>query len=226
MYCAAEDKPVSRADLVKGFEHKPGRYVVVTPEEIKKATPRTQTVMEILQFVDGDQIDPIFFESSYYVAADSDGRKPYALLLEALRQSKYDGVAKLTMHGREHIVILRPSPRGIMLHTMFYVDEVRQVPEFEPHKNLVNQKELKLARTLIESLVDDFHPEKYKDTYRENLKKLIEAKLKGREVKVPPPPKEARVVDIMEALRESLARKKPVQAERTRARKTPSRKSA
>ncbi|HTM49835.1 MAG TPA: Ku protein [Bryobacteraceae bacterium] len=226
MYCAAEDKPVSRADLIKGFEYKPGRYAVVTPEEIRKVAPRTQTVMEILQFVEGDQIDPIFFESSYYVAPDSNGGKPYALLLEALRESKYDGVAKLTMHGREHVVILRPSPRGIMLHTMFYVDEVRQVPEFEPHGNPVNQKELKLAKTLIDSLVEDFHPEKYKDAYRENLRKLIDAKVKGKEVKVPPAPKEARVVDIMEALRESLARKKPVQAERTRAGKTPSRKRA
>src|SRR5258708_3294335 len=145
MYCQAEDKPVARTDLVKGYEYKPGQYVVVTAEEIKKVTPPTQTIMEILEFVQGDQIDPIFFESSYYVAPDKNGEKPYALLLEALRQSRYDGLAKVTMHSREHIVILRPAERGIMLHTMYYADEVRGVEEFEPHRKLVNDKELKLA---------------------------------------------------------------------------------
>jgi len=127
MYCDAEDKPVSRGDLVKGFERKKGQYIVVTPEEIKKVTPPTQTVMEILAFVKGDQIDPIFFETSYFVAPDANGQKPYALLLEALRQSRYDGLAKMTMHGREHVVILRPAERGIMLHTMYYADEIRGV---------------------------------------------------------------------------------------------------
>src|SRR5882724_926293 len=143
MYCDAEDKPVARADLVKGYEYKKGKYAIVTAEEIKKVTPRTQTVMEILQFIHSDQIDPIFFESSYYVAPDANGQKPYALLLEALRQSEYDGLAKVTMHGREHIVILRPAERGIMLRTMYYADEIRDVPEFEARGKLGNEKELK-----------------------------------------------------------------------------------
>src|SRR2546423_12798056 len=120
MYCAKEEKPVDRADLVKGYEYQKGKYVVLTPAEIKAATPPTEKVMEILQFVKGDDIDPIYFESSYYVAPEASGQKPYALLLEALRDSKFDGLAKVTMHGREHIVILRPSERGIMLHTMYY----------------------------------------------------------------------------------------------------------
>src|SRR5205085_2472597 len=114
----------------------------------------------------------------------------------------------VTMHGREHIVILRPAERGIMLHTMYYADEIRDVPEFESHRKLVNEKELKLARTLIESLVEDFHPGKYKDTYRQNVEKLIEAKAKGKEIKAAPEAKAAKVVDIMEALRKSLEEKK------------------
>src|SRR4051812_47985417 len=93
MYCSKEDKPVKRTELVKGFEYAKGRYAVVTPEEIKAVTPRTERVMEILQFVKGDDIDPIYFETSYYVAPEETGRKPYALLLEALRQSKFDGLA-------------------------------------------------------------------------------------------------------------------------------------
>jgi DNA end-binding protein Ku len=219
MYCDAENKPVDRTDLVRGYEYKKGKYVVVTPEEIKAVTPPTEKVMEILEFVKGDQIDPIFFESSYYVAPDANGEKPYALLLEALHQSKYDALGKVTMHSREHVVILRPAERGIMLHTMYYVDEVRDVAEFHPRRNLVNEKELKLARTLIESLVGEFEPQKYKDTYRENLKKLIEAKIKGKEIKPAPEPKVAKVVDIMEALQKSLQAKKAVQRQRAPAKK-------
>ena len=167
------------------------------------------------------------------MAPDSNGQKPYALLLEALRQSRFDGLAKVTMHGREHIVILRPAERGIMLHTMYYTDEIRSVPEFESHRNLVNDKELKLAKTLVESLVEDFHPGKFKDTYRENLEKLIAAKAKGKEIKAPPEPKVSKVVDIMEALRKSLdekksleEKKKPVRGERAAAKKAAARKRA
>jgi DNA end-binding protein Ku len=150
--CEAEDKPVKRSDLVKGYEYKKGQYVTVTPEEIKKVTPATGSVMQILQLVKGEKIDPMYFETSYYVAPDANGQKPYALLLEALRQSGYDGMAKITMHGREHIVILRPSERGIMLHTMYYADEIRDVPEFQAHRDLVKDSELKLAKTLVESM--------------------------------------------------------------------------
>jgi len=172
MYCNEEDKPVERSELVKGFETQKGSYVVITPDEIKKVTPPTASVMEIQEFVKSEEIDPVYFETSYYVAPEPNGQKPYALLLEALRQSKYDGLAKVTMHGREHVVILRPTERGIMLHTMYYVNEVREVPDFQPHKNLVKDNELKLAMSLIKSLVADFEPKKYKDTYRENLEKL------------------------------------------------------
>jgi DNA end-binding protein Ku len=208
MYCDSEDKPVKRSDLVKGYEYKKGEYVVVTPEEIKNVTPETDTVMEILQFVKGEQIDPMYFETSYYVAPDENGAKPYALLLEALRQSGYDGLAKMTMHGREHIVILRPSERGIMLHTMYYADEIREVPEFQAHRNLVKEPELKLAKTLIDSLAGEFKPKQYTDTYRDNLEKLIAAKAKGKTISPVVEPKPAKVVDIMEALRRSLGQKK------------------
>src|ERR1044071_1807109 len=112
------------------------------------------------------------------------------------------------MHGREHVVILRPTDRGIMLHTMYYADEVRDVKEFQPHKNLVKDKELQLARTLVTSLVAKFRPEQFSDTYRENLEKLIKAKANGKEVKPVEAPQPSKVVDIMEALRRSLEQKK------------------
>jgi DNA end-binding protein Ku len=211
-YCQAEDKPVPRADLVKGYEYEKGRYVVIEDAEIKAVAPKTAKVMEILEFVKADQVDPIYLESSYYIAPDEGGEKPYALLFEALKQSRLFGVAKIAMHNREHIIILRPGAKGILLHTMYYCDEIRQVDEFRTDTTLVKDKELDLAKMLIASLEAEFEPQKYKDTYRENLQGMIEAKIEGRVVVETPEQKFAPVIDIMEALKRSLAEKrKPAQ---------------
>jgi DNA end-binding protein Ku len=211
-YCQTEDKPVARSELVKGYEYEKGRYVVIEEEEIKKVAPQTAKVMEILEFVKADQVDPIYLESSYYVAPDEGGEKPYALLFSALKQSQLFGVAKVAMHNREHIIILRPGAKGILLHTMYYNDEIRQVDEFRTDTSLVKDKELDLAKMLIASLEAEFEPEKYKDAYRENLQKMIEAKIDGRNVVETPEQKVAPVIDIMEALKRSLAEKrKPAQ---------------
>jgi DNA end-binding protein Ku len=212
-YCLAEDKPVPRSDLVKGYEYEKDQYVVIEDEEIKKVAPKTAKVMEILEFVKADQVDPIYLESSYYMAPDEGGDKPYALLFQAIRESKYYAVAKLAMHNREHIVILRPGDKGVVLHTMFYNDEIRQVEEFRTDTSVVNDKELALAKMLIEALIADFEPQKYKDTYRENLQRMIQAKLAGHKVVATPAPQIAPVIDIMEALKKSLAeQKKPARS--------------
>jgi DNA end-binding protein Ku len=212
-YCLAEDKPVPRSELVKGYEYEKDQYVVVEDEEIKKVAPKTAKVMEILEFVKSEQVDPIYLESSYYMAPDEGGEKPYALLFEAFRETKYYAVAKIAMHNREHIVILRPGDKGVVLHTMFYSDEIRQVEEFRTDTSLVKEKELALAKMLIESLIADFEPQKYKDTYRENLHQMIQAKLEGHTVVATPSPHIAPVIDIMEALKKSLAeQKKPARS--------------
>src|SRR5262250_1018490 len=170
IYCQAEDKPIPRSEIVKGYEYEKDRYVVIEDEDLKKVAPSTAKAMEILEFVKADEIDPIYLETSYYMAPDEAGEKPYALLFEALKQSGCVGVAKIAMHNREHIVILRPGPHGILLHTMYYRDEIRQVEEFRTDRSLVKEKELDLAMTLVKSLEAEFEPEKYKDDYRENLK--------------------------------------------------------
>ncbi len=213
-FCQAEDQAVPRSELVKGFEYEKDRYVVIEDEEIKKVAPRTAKTMEILEFVKSADVDPIYLESSYYLAPEEAGVKPYALLFEALRRSGYVGVAKVAMHNREHIVILRPGDKGILLHTMYYQDEIREVEEFQTDTSLVKDKELELAKSLIESLAADFEPQKYKDEYRENLKAMIEAKVKGQEiVEVAGPQRLAPVVDILEALKMSLAEvKKPARS--------------
>ncbi len=211
IYCQAEDKPVPRSELVKGYEYEKDHYVEVDEEDIKKVAPKTAKVMEVLEFVKADEVDPIYLESSYYMAPDEGGQKPYALLFQALRETKYYGIAKVAMHNREHIVILRPNGKGVVLHTMFYADEIRQVDEFSTDTSQVKEKELALAKMLIDSLTAEFEPQKYQDTYRTNLQAMIQAKLEGQQVVATPTPHIAPVIDIMEALKRSLAeQKKPV----------------
>ncbi|MGD0771838.1 MAG: Ku protein [Candidatus Solibacter sp.] len=207
-YCQLEDKPITRAETVKGYEYEKDHYVVIDDEDIKKVAPRTAKVMEILEFVKADQVDPIYLESSYYVAPDEGGEKAYALLFTALKDSGYYGVAKVAMHNREHIIVLRPGAKGILSHTMFYQDEIRQVEEFRTDTSLVKEKELAMAKMLISSLEENFEPQKYHDAYRDNLKKMIEDKIEGRKVVETPTEHFAPVIDIMEALKKSLAEKR------------------
>ncbi len=214
LYCQHEDKPVARNELVKGYEYEKDKYVVIAEEDLKKAMPATAKTMEILEFVKSAEVDAVYYESSYYMAPDDAGEKPYALLFEAMKRSGYVGIAKLTMHNREHIVILRPGKNGMLLHTMYYEDEVRKVEEFRTDTSLVKENELKLAMTLIESLEAGFEPTKYEDSYRKNVMAMIEAKVQGKEVVGPPEVQHlAPVVDIMEALKASLAAgKKPARS--------------
>jgi DNA end-binding protein Ku len=216
LYCQAEDKPIPRSEIVKGFEYEKDRYVVIEDEEVKKVAPATAKVMEILEFVKSDQVDPIYFETSYYMAPDEAGEKPYALLFDALKKTGYAGVAKIAMHNREHIVILRPGKNGVLMHTMYYTHEIRQVDEFRTDLSLVKEKELALATSLVEALAGEFEPAKYHDEYRDNLLRMIEAKKAGQEVVATPAPQETKVIDIMEALKASLAAaKKPAASAQT-----------
>lgn len=211
IFCQAEDKPIPRNEIVKGYEYEKGKYVVVDDEEIKKVAPKTAKVMEIQEFVKSDDVDPVYLESSYYMAPDEGGAKPYALLFETMKQTKYYGIAKVAMHNREHVVILRPGDKGMILHTMYYSDEVRRADEFQTDASELKEKELGLAKMLVESLVGEFEPQKYHDTYRDNLRKMIEAKIEGQSVIETPEAHIAPVIDIMEALKKSLEMRKPPQ---------------
>jgi DNA end-binding protein Ku len=214
LYCQLEDKPISRSEIVKGYEYEKDKYVVIDDEDIKKVAPKTARTMEVLEFVKASEVDAIFFESSYYMAPDEAGEKPYALLFEALRQSGCVGVAKIAMHNREHIVVLRPGPKGILLHTMYYPDEIRQVEEFRTDTSIVKEKELAMAKMLIDSLLAEFEPQKYHDAYRENLMAMIQAKVEGKQIVETVETKhKAPVIDILEALKMSLAEvKKPIRS--------------
>jgi DNA end-binding protein Ku len=214
LYCQAEDRPIERSEIIKGYEYEKGRYVVIEDEDIRKIQPKTAKVMEILEFVKSDEVDPLYFESSYYMSPEEAGEKPYALLFDALKRTGYVGLAKVTMHNREHIVILRPGARGILLHTMYYAHEIRAVEEFRTDLSLVKEKEIALAESLIEALAADFEPAKYTDGYRDNLLAMIEAKKSGEEVVEAAAPEPAKVIDILDALKKSLeAARKPVTKE-------------
>lgn len=226
LYCPNDNRVIGRDEIVKGYEYRKDEYVVVEPEEIKKIEPKTAKTMEILEFVKATDVDPIYFESSYYMMPEEAGRRPYALLSKALEDSDYVAIAKVTMHNREYTVFLRPSKGGLMLHTMYYQDEVRELEGFGAPEVDVKEGELKIAHQLIEALAGDWDPEKYRDEFQENLKKLIQAKLEGQEVKaVEKPKKLAPVVDLMAALKQSLAdmegKKKPAASARREAEAAP-----
>jgi len=212
--CQADGQVVERADIVKGYEFRKDEYIIIEPDEIKKIEPQTAKTMEILEFVKESEVDPVYFESSYYMMPEEAGRRPYALLTKALEESEYVAIAKITMHNREYTVFLRPTQGGMMLHTMYYSDEVKKVEGFGPPDVELKDAEVKVAHQLIEALAAEWDPEKYKDTFQENLKQLIETKLEGGEVAaVEKPKKLAPVVDLMAALKQSLAqmegKKKP-----------------
>src|SRR5580658_8953838 len=166
-YCAEENKPVEKNEIVKGYEYSKGKYVVVDDEDLKKVAPPTATAMEILQFVKSAEVDPIYLEKSYYVAPEAAAAKPYGLLRKAMADTGYDAVAKVAMHGREHIVIIRPGEDGLVLHTMYFTNELHEANKTRSGKDTkFAPKEMDLAKRLIDSLASPFKPQQYKDEYR------------------------------------------------------------
>jgi DNA end-binding protein Ku len=207
LYCPHCNRQVDRSEVVRGYEYEKGQYVIVSDDEIKKITPRSSTVMEIVAFVKQEQIDPIYFDASYFMLPDKESEKPYALLLKTLQDSNRVGIATITMHQREYTVFIRPRNNGLTIHTMYYANEIREVTGYGKAEKDVKLKpaELRLAEQLVDSLSQDFKPEKYHDKFQDNLRALVEAKQKGKAIVAEERPKPARVIDMMEALKKSLA---------------------
>src|SRR6516162_5000831 len=210
LFCPTHNRIIERSDVVKGYEYEKDQYVLFTEEELDKVEPPSARVMEILEFVKLAEVDPLYFDASYYVAPDEGGAKAYKLLMNAMEESGYAAIAKLTMHQREHIVVVRPSAKGLTLHTMFYSNEIRAAESSSTDQVELKDQEKKLAQQLIENLAVPFQPEKYHDTYQDNVRAMIAAKLKGQEVTEVAQPHLAPVIDLMEALKKSLADKKAV----------------
>ncbi len=212
------DEVVAEKSIVKGYEYEKGRFVVVEAEELEKLAPKTSAGMEIQEFIKLADIDPVYFETSYYVTPEEAGQKAYALLYRAMQTTGLIAVAQFAMHSREHVAVLRPGKTGLLAHTMFFTSEVRADEEYRADGSMVGEKELDLAQMLIRSLEAPFEPEKYHDTYRERLESVIAKKVRGEPVALPQATqKPAEVVDIADALRKSLANlKKPVTSEQPR----------
>jgi DNA end-binding protein Ku len=204
---------VERNEVEKGYEYEKDQYLLFTEEELEKIEPESARTMEILEFVKVDEIDPLYFDASYYVAPEEAGARAYHLLLEAMHKSGYAGIAKVTMYSREYIVIIRAAKNGLTLHTMFYSNEIRSASEFgNIDKTELKEQERAMAVQLIENLSAPFQPEKYHDTYQEGLKMLIAAKAEGQDVVAPPHISQPAAVDLMAALKQSLSQsqtKKP-----------------
>lgn len=154
--------PIRESELVKGYEIAKGEFVVLDEQELRSVAPKTSTEMEIVEFVRFSEIDPVYLETSYYVAPDEGGEKAYALLLKSMEETGYAAIGQVTMHRRDHVMILRPGKTGLIAHTMFYADEVRTMDEFRTNTELVAGKELDLAKTLIQALATSFEPEKFR----------------------------------------------------------------
>jgi DNA end-binding protein Ku len=206
LYCPTCDRMVERSEVVKGYENDDGSYVRIDPAEIKKIEPTSAKTMEILSFADQSQIDPLYFDSSYFVVPEEEGRKAYQLLLKTLEASKRVAIAKAAMHQREYVVFIRPYDHGLALHTMHFASELREAPGYGKNENIkLKPQEIKLAEQLVSSLSEDFHAEKYHDDFQERLKALIEAKQKGKTIAPESEPRRAPVIDMMTALKKSLA---------------------
>ncbi|MGO9588584.1 MAG: Ku protein [Candidatus Acidiferrales bacterium] len=214
LFCPTCNRMVERNEVEKGYEYEKDQYLLFTEEELEAVEPESARTMEILEFVKLSEIDPIYFDASYYLAPEEEGRKAYQLLLAAMRESEYAAIAKVSMHNREYVVIVRPQEKGLTLHTMFYANEIRPAVEAGTEKVEVKEQERALAEQLIKSLAAPFQPEKYHDMYQTALQELIDAKAKGMEVTAAPHVARAPVIDLMQALKNSLAAKPGPAAER------------
>ncbi|TMA26829.1 MAG: Ku protein [Deltaproteobacteria bacterium] len=206
--CSADGQEVPWEHIVKGFEISKGRYVTVAREELEAFNPRATKAIEIEDFVDLEQIDPIYYESTYYLVPDRGASKPYALLVEAMKKTGKVGVAKFVLRTKQYLCAVRPLGKALAVSTMLYADEVVSQDELEGlPESKPGERELKMAEQLIGSLESDFDIKKYKDDYREQVLALLERKAEGEEIVAAEPAEAPRgkVVNLMDALQKSLA---------------------
>jgi DNA end-binding protein Ku len=208
MVCPEDGKEVHREHMVKGFEISPERYVVVSDSELEAFAPKSSRVIEIQDFVNLADIDPVYFDRPYYLLPQQHAEKAYRLLAEAMEQTGKVGIAKFTMRSKEYLAALRPSEGVIVLETMHFSNEVTPTKKVEdaPREVKVDQRELSVAEKLIESLSSDFKPEQYHDEYRDRVLELIKKKAQGEHIVVQPKhlERETRAADLMAALEASL----------------------
>jgi len=204
--CPVCKKELAQGDLVRGYEYEKGRYVIIEEEDLEKIPLSTLKTIEILDFVELKEIDPIYYVKSYYLAPGELGVKPYQLLFEAMKKTGRIAVARVVLRQKESLAVLRTYQNCLVMETVFYPDEIRSpalIPELQQEVK-IHENEMKMAVNLIDNLTARFEPNKYKNQYREALMELIHAKISGEEIAVPAQPETTKVVDLVEALRASI----------------------
>jgi DNA end-binding protein Ku len=208
LYCPHCKRMVERNEVIKGFEFEKGQYVLFDNNELKKLVERSSPTLEISSFTKMSEIDPIYYDASYFCVPEESGKKVYRLLVKALEDTQTIGLGRLLMHQRDYTVFLRPYERGIALHTMYFQNEIRRLPEFErTEADGLKAQELKLTEQLIDMMVEPFDAAKYHDEYQTKLNELIEAKRQGKTIEVEEEAPRAPVVDLMTALKRSVEAK-------------------
>ncbi|HKO22796.1 MAG TPA: Ku protein [Candidatus Eisenbacteria bacterium] len=210
MVCPTCNVTVERSSLVRGYEFSKDQYVQFTDEELKSVEGEASEIIDIAEFVPLEQVDPIYFEKSYYLGPDKGGAKAYRLLCDAMEKSQKVALAKFVMRGKESIVLIRPSQEGLMLHTMYFSDEVRDFNEIDKGSDAsIRAGELDLAVKLIGELsADSFKPDAYADEYRGRVLAMAQEKIEGKEITATGPKVErTQVIDLMDALKQSLERR-------------------
>jgi len=209
VFCPRCERTVERSELRKGYEVSKDQYALFTDEELKALEAAASPAIEIQEFVPLAKVDPIYFEQSHYLGPDKGAEKAYHLLADAMRETGMVALAQHTSRGKEQLVLVRPLDGGLVLHTLYYADEVRPLAEIvPPAAGKAKAGEIDLARKLVGQLsADAFRPEQYRDHWRDRLAEAVAKKVAGEEVTAAPPtPPRARVIDLMDALRQSIAR--------------------
>ena len=211
--CRADGKEIPYEDIVKGYEYQKGDYVILTDEDFKKASVEKTKAIEIESFVKESEIDPIYFEKPYYLEPEKGAQKAYALLRESLKKSKKIGLAKFVLRNREHLAAIRPEGKVIVLEQMRFDEEIRTTDDLTlPAAEKAGSKEVSIALALIDQLTEHFNAKDHKDTYTDELKKIVHAKAKGKPIKAGKPARDHKatdVADIMSMLKKSLEKEKP-----------------
>ena len=208
--CPTCNEVVERSALVKGYEFAKDQYVQFTDDELKALEGEASRMIDIAEFVPLEQVDPIYFEKTYYLGPDKGGEKAYRLLADTMKGSSRVALAKYVMRGKENLVLIRASENGLMLHTMFFADEIRDFSEVDKGENAkLKPGEMELAQRLVNELASDkFAPEKYADEYRTRVLEAVEQKVEGKQVtSLAPQAQRAQVIDLMDALKQSLGKR-------------------
>jgi DNA end-binding protein Ku len=214
--CPKDNEIVPRDQMVKGYEFSKEQYVTFTDEELKSMAEEAQKAIEITEFVPASKVDPVYFDGAYYLGPDKGGEKAYRLLNEAMKQTGRAALAKWAARGKQYLVMIRPVGNGLVMQQLLYRDEVRPISEVPIDDAEVKEAELKLAVQIVEQIAsDEFHPENYEDEVRKRYHEAIQKKVEGQEITTAPEAPRAQIIDLMEALKASLAAKTTAAAARS-----------